>query len=283
MALRDFYRSRGRLVEMTAVAKDFALHAAPQHYSLAQSYALLGDLTSADYWIERSLTDYPDWHANPFYRSIVPGWRGDAELARQRFDQGLEARDIRIGDQSVNIQIWYGGLLARSGHYAAAIEVLEPLADVDATPDSLYLDWGPQLDGWHALAWSYRHGGEEAKAARILSDLQDQCRSRVDDRKYPAHSDLLHYCAETALMASDADQALVLLKRAVDAGWRDYYRRQNDPYWSALEGDPRYRALMDDVKADIARQRAEVERIDATDDFEARLDAALAARRSSGE
>jgi hypothetical protein len=96
-------------------------------------------------------------------------------------------------------------------------------------------------------------------------------------------SNLLHYCAETAQLAGDTEQALYLLQLAIDAGWRDYYVRQNDPYWSALEGDPRYRALMDTVKVDIDRQRSEVERIDASDDFEARLDAALGARRSSGK
>ena len=57
--------------------------------------------------------------------------------------------------------------------------------------------------------------------------------------------------------------------------------RRSDPYWAALESDPRYRALMATVKADIDRQRAEVERIDATDGFKAKLDAALAARRGS--
>jgi hypothetical protein len=57
--------------------------------------------------------------------------------------------------------------------------------------------------------------------------------------------------------------------------------RRNDPYWASLESDPRYRALIATVKADVDRQRAEVERIDATDDFMARIDAALAARHSS--
>jgi hypothetical protein len=72
-----------------------------------------------------------------------------------------------------------------------------------------------------------------------------------------------------------------VLERAIKAGWRDYYVRRNDPYWAALENEPRYRALMATVKADIDRQRAEVERIDATDDFKAKLDAAMATRREA--
>jgi hypothetical protein len=37
---------------------------------------------------------------------------------------------------------------------------------------------------------------------------------------------------------------------------------------------------MAEVKADLDRQRAEVERIDAEEDFPSKLDAALAARRA---
>jgi TolB-like protein/predicted Zn-dependent protease len=276
--LRDMHLVSGRLVELNAVAKELALHAAPQHFSLALSYALLGDLSRAEYWIERSLKDYPDWPFNRYYRALVPQWRGDAERARQRFQDGLDAAGLDIADEGGIVQGWYGALLAHSGHDAAALEVLEPLATVEIQRGSIGNDIEPRLDGWHALAWSYRQIGAEAQANRILSALRDGCRSQVGDRRVPAHSDLLHYCAENALLLGDTDDALALLERAVEAGWRDYYRRRNDPYWTALEHDPRYSALMATVKADVDRQRAEVERSDASDDFLARLDAALARR-----
>ena len=281
LMMRDFHRKRGQLVELNAVGKDTSFRSRDSHFLLAESYALLGDFPAAQEWIDRSAKDYPDWVAVPYRGAIVPTWRGDAELARQRFEEGMETVGIRIADLGSDFQTWYGAMLARSGHHAAAIEVLEPLAVVPVEPYSLGTSFGPPLDGWHALAWSYRHAGHEAKAARILSDLLDRCREQVDDRQHPAQSDLLHYCAETALLAGQPDQALTLLERAIKAGWRDYYVRRNDPYWASLENDPRYRALMATVKADVDRQRAEVARIDATDGFKARLDAEMAARRGS--
>jgi TolB-like protein len=280
---RDIHRIQGRLVELNAVAKSVALRTTREHFSLALSYALLGDLSAADYWIERSLRDRPDSPWNPYVGAILPGWRGDAELALQLLEQGIVAVGIEVGDQSEWIKIWYGGLLARSGRYAAAIEILEPLAADGETPRFVPFEALPEFDRWHALAWSYQHIGEEAKAAKILSALRDECRSQLNAKRHSSHSDLLHYCAETALLAGDTERALSLLERAVEAGWRDYYVRQNDPYWMPLADEPRYRALMETVKADVARQRAEVERIDATDDFMARLDAALAAQRGIGE
>jgi tetratricopeptide (TPR) repeat protein len=253
------------------------------HYSLAASYALLGDFDAADAWMARSHKDFPKWPMWKYAVSVAPNWRGDIEQARQRFEQGVASAGLRIEEQSPAFRIWYGALLARSGHHAAAIKVLEPLAAIIPGAPQLSLDELPDTDGLHALAWSYLHTGEKAKEDKILSDLLDQCRSDLDDRQHPAASNLLHRCAETALLAGDAERALTLLERAIKAGWRDYYVRRSDPYWATLENDPRYRALMATVKADVDRQRAEVKRIDATDGFKATLDAAMAAPRDSGK
>ena len=87
----------------------------------------------------------------------------------------------------------------------------------------------------------------------------------------------LHKCAETELLRGNTDRALAEFERAVAAGWRDYYHRQNDPYWAAVQDRPAYRVLIEKVKADIDRQRAEVQRIDAREDFAAKVDAARAA------
>ena len=281
LSLRQLYRTRGRLVDLNAIGKEVSLRGVDTHYSLAVSYALLGDFDAADAWMARSQKDFPKWPMRQYAVSVAPNWRGDIEQARQRFEQGVASAGLSIEEQSPVFRIWYGALLARSGHHAAAIKVLEPLAAIIPTSPQVSLDELPDTDGLHALAWSYLHTGEKAKADRILSELLDQCRSNLDDRQHPADSNLLHRCAETALLAGDAERALALLERAIKAGWRDYYVRRNDPYWSALENNPRYRALMATVKADIDRQRAEVERIDATDGFVARLDAAMAARRGS--
>jgi hypothetical protein len=67
------------------------------------------------------------------------------------------------------------------------------------------------------------------------------------------------------------------LEQAVEVGWRDYYLRERDPYWTSVAEHPRYRALMARVKADVDRQRAEVHRIDTSEDFSGKLDAAVAA------
>jgi len=284
LAVAEMHFDSGRLVDLNSVAKALALRGLNVGYiMMGRSYAMLGDFSAAEDWIERSMRDHPDWALSRYYRQWVPQWRGDTELAQQLFERGMESAGIRIVDEAANPQMYYAALLAQNGHHAAAIEVLEPLARGEPNAESMNISLEPWMNGWHALAWSYLQTGAEEKAGRILSSLQEECLARVTDDRKPARSDLLHYCAENALLMGDTERALALFERAIDAGWRDYYRRRDDPYWAALADDPRYRALMARVKADVDRQRAEVERIDATDDFIARLDAAVAARRGSAK
>jgi tetratricopeptide (TPR) repeat protein len=281
IALRDHYQLSGRLVELNAIAKEQALRVGVQHGSLALSYALLGDWQAAGYWIDRHMRDFPDFVFTAYFPTFLPLWRGRPEEALRRFEESLESNSSDIADENVFIRQWYGRLLARAGRHAAAIDVLEdavprqrPLQTTGAELDS---DWDPLL----ALAWSYRHTGANAKADELLSGLWQQCRDfgvKTDSR----YSLFLFYCAEVALLRGEVDQALDTLEDAVTAGWRDYYLQQDNLYWAGLEENPRYRALMAKVRADVDRQRAEVARIDAQEDFVAKLDAAMVARRAAG-
>jgi hypothetical protein len=69
--------------------------------------------------------------------------------------------------------------------------------------------------------------------------------------------------ARTALLRGDPDAAIGRLRRAVALGWRDYYVTHHDPRMEGLSDDPRYQALMAEVKADVDRQAAEIARREA--------------------
>jgi len=267
------HQESGRLVEVNAIAREMSMRGSLSHYLTARSYGLLGDGRAAQYWLDREIRDFPERSWNLYLSAELPSWQGRHGEALQRFRAALAANKIDMSGEEGYIQLWYGALLARAGEYAAAIGQLEPLVDQVASQSEL----DPQLDPQHALAWSYLRTGATAKATALLSIQWQQCQLGAADA-VPRGSAFLHYCAETALLSGDVDEALAWLERAVAAGWRDYYPRQNDPYWAAVEDDPRFRAQMEIVRKDIDRQRAEVERIDATEDFVAKVDAAMAAR-----
>ena len=56
-------------------------------------------------------------------------------------------------------------------------------------------------------------------------------------------------------LVGDSNGALAELQRAYDAGWRDYGIAAIDPMLAALRDDPRFRALVDRARADVAAQR----------------------------
>jgi hypothetical protein len=84
--------------------------------------------------------------------------------------------------------------------------------------------------------------------------------------------------AQTAVLVGDKDLAILRLGQAVEAGWRDYYSLSNDPRWKSVADDPRFKRLMATVKADVDAQRAQLERVEATDGTVARIDAAAKRR-----
>jgi TolB-like protein len=282
--LAELHHRLGQLVEFNAAAKTMALRGPIDdpwidHYSLAQSYGVVGDWRTAEYWFDRQARDYPELEWRDFASTLVLGWQGRDTDALIAFRRALDAGGIGIENRPDYIRSLYGVLLARAGEHAAAIEVLEPLIPPDAQPGELQF-FGPYDDGQHALAWAYLGSGRDAKAEALLSSLWKACQ----DWHAVAHapSGEFHYCAETALLRDDRDQALALFERAVAAGWRDYYLREHDVYWASVANDPRYRALMAKVKANVDRQAAEIARIDASEDFVAKFDAAMVARKAAG-
>ena len=114
--------------------------------------------------------------------------------------------------------------------------------------------------------------------ARALLESLDRDLHELRRNGLLHESAALYFFARNSLLMGQHDLALERLEQAFAAGWRDYYAHLADPRWAVLTEDPRHQALMVEVKADLDRQRIEVERIDAAEDFPAKLDRARASR-----
>ncbi|HEV2131510.1 MAG TPA: hypothetical protein VGR27_10430, partial [Longimicrobiaceae bacterium] len=66
--------------------------------------------------------------------------------------------------------------------------------------------------------------------------------------------------AQIRIVAGDREGAIREFENAVRSGWRFYNESPDDPILNSLRGEPRYDRLMAEVKADVDRMRARVER-----------------------
>jgi TolB-like protein len=282
--LVELYSSTGRLERNVDHGKRVMLSLAPHtgraagHFGLVQAYGELGMQERAEYWRAHYDREHPTiFLGRVFNIQILALGSGqlDYEEALQRFYAALESAGMTREQAPDSTRQVYGVLQSLAGNPVAAINILAPLVDVEAPlPEAATQSLVSQ-----ALAWAYLQRGETGSAERLLQRLEQGFADLEERGQLHLGNDRADY-ALNALLLGDAARALDLLEQAEQAGWRRYYVAQRDPRWQALHEEPRFQAILARVKADIDRQRARVEAIDAEDDFEARLDAALAAQQA---
>jgi TolB-like protein/Tfp pilus assembly protein PilF len=108
------------------------------------------------------------------------------------------------------------------------------------------------------LAWVLQQSGEAERARELTREAAQQLQPRVGggQKRLDDYADLVRI----RVLERDRAGALQAFEEAVRQGWRFYNDGTNDPILESLRGDPRYDRLMAEVRADVARMRARVER-----------------------
>ena len=270
----EFFSNTGRPAEGVAVAKLMVLATLQTPFrsigadKLAQSYAGLGMADSVDFWLEGK-SDYR-WYGGFALEKL-----GRFEDILQLWSQLSEEEGVGIADQDVRHVRYMGHIQALAGHYEQAIETLEPVIE-GAGPDR---EFG---DRRVTLAFAYLKTGALENAQSLLDDLYSEWRHRELRGLVNYSPDLVDYALVQSLR-DEPDRAINLLQQAYDSGWRGFYSLVNDPRWDSLQTDSRFQALMSSVGQEADRQRAEVERIDAEDEFAERVRAIMIAQNAMGQ
>ena len=242
---------------------------------------MLGDWELADAVNDRLMRVPPEGPGLVYGPVILPGLKGQTDIVRQRLREAYARHGLKFAELDPFGRVVAGTHLARGGEYATAIEVLEPVVDVDAPFEAPIpsVSYSPAA---LTLAWLYLQTGADDEAARLLTSMSRHCSTERAEGRF-RDSVSLHSCAEVELLRGNLEPALDSLEQAIEAGWREYYIRERDPNWASIADNARYRALMAGVKADVDRQRAEVQRNRPAEEFLAKLDAAIAKSAAIGE
>jgi len=127
-----------------------------------------------------------------------------------------------------------------------------------------------------AYAFVLQRLGDRQRAERVL----DAYLKYIADRPRLGLKGFGIADVEALALLGRRDEALKRLREAVDAGWRTTWPRHGwhlaeDPYLTGLRDDPRFRAIVAEVDADIARMRERAMQAEASGDWQPLL--ALAA------
>jgi len=282
--LFNLYSARGRLVDAARVARarteDAARSDALDYYCycmLTWAYSILGDWDLVSYWRERSHRDFPDQQYPRFFDVLALRWQGRIQDALNVAAENAADKVYvqELGDQA---RQHLGMLEALAGQHASAIESLAPL--VEAGVSNEYF----REDIVQALAWAYLNAGRPEAAQPLLSSLEEEYgqlkekdRLRFQTRHVP------HSYALNAALRGETEVALDRLEEIVEWGWRTVNLYEQDPRWDTLRDHPRFQALMAEVKADVDRQRAELDATEPHQAYVARLDATRATAGASSE
>jgi len=73
----------------------------------------------------------------------------------------------------------------------------------------------------------------------------------------------------------DHQGALEALREAADLGWTNYFWIANDPSWHPTLAEPGFEDFLEDIRAEIGKQRAIVEQANEQHDFRAEMELLL--------
>jgi TolB-like protein/Tfp pilus assembly protein PilF len=286
-ALFMFYRSRGQLEDAVRLARTWTETIESTEYTacycmMIWAHSSLGDWSAADDWISRSERDFGATRHLHRYKVFTLRARGRYEEALAAMNRYL-ANHVPQGGQAPRPDLLLLGILeGLSGDHQAAVTTLAPLGDQSEM--SLSSIYGALVggDAMQALAWSYAQTGQADRSTAMLAQLEREFASLdAQGTLFFMLSDVPYHYALNALLQGQQETALDRLESIYESGWRTYYEHHLDPRWDPLRDHPRFQALMAKVKADVDRQREELESAESDEAFVARLDAGITATDES--
>jgi len=234
--------------------------------SLGQLYLNLGDIKQAEYWIKQAIEMSPQDFSSNIDMFSLNKYLGKEELALEYGRKLLKIRPKNRGN--IPILACFQDLDLQAGRYE------EARAWFGETYPELLNDKAPKIDFTNyraavAFAPALIKTGDQTRANLLLNDSLKYIKtiSRLGGFYGYGIEDVRIY----TLLGQNA-KALDSLREAVDAGWRTDWIRENS-WWSLhqdsilkpLHDDPEFKAITQEIEADMAVQLARVREIEKTE------------------
>jgi TolB-like protein/Tfp pilus assembly protein PilF len=247
------WRTRARLDEAISwIRKSFSLDPGRRNdpAALGLVYLDLGDICQAQSWIDRSMELSPEFYTANFAMALL------------HFNRGEKTRGLKYARKLLVINSRSSAALAllakhdlKEGRYA------EARGRYEQSYPALLNDSEPQIDrsNYEAaidLAFVLSSTSEQDRANLLLDRSLTYVHTMPEPGWYGYRIDDVRIFAQLG----KKEKALAALRRAVDQGWRAYwwYYLEHDLSLASIRNDPRFQAMVKEIKADMAEQLARV-------------------------
>jgi len=228
-------------------------------------YLDLGDEAEAEYWINNALEFGPD--------SIFPNWAKEMLLIYQ--GDHLQAREY-ANKVLQEDPIWPLSLANLRNQDIRAGRVVDSSTRYEKQFPALFNDDDPKINRINVeaainLGVIMASLGQSARAKLLLDRSLDYAESTTISR---SHWYLFAYGipqkVQIYALQGKTRKALDGLRQAVDEGWRGlwWYWLEHDPNLNSIRQEPEFRAMVKEIKADMAAQLEQVRAIDANEELE---------------
>jgi TolB-like protein/tetratricopeptide (TPR) repeat protein len=239
-------------------------------FALAVLYEQLGLSEEADYWLDMLDRHHPDPLGTMIRRAYVSVLRGDLATLQDMAAKIAATGATRSTELPPEIQQRLGALFVAAGRAAEGARLLEAGLRVDQPvgPGAASHELAEMT---YALAFAYRQLGETEKADAMLQRGHEIVSLLRSDELYADSPTELELVVYRHILSGDLESAGVALRKALDAGWTNYYWFYNNPTLGQAARSPELAPLFDEALQRVKEQRRIVEERDRSDNFKERI------------
>jgi len=218
---------------------------------LGMAYLDIGDDIKAEYWINRGVSMHPEWYFPHVGRAFLQRYRGEEALA---LEAARDLQDLFPGNNTSLVT------LVNYGHYEETLEIAVPAYPELACSTDPVISLNNMFQAMN-LSLALEQTGQRECSDRMLENILEQLNSipRLGGRGYGILD------VEVYARQGKTRLALDTLRQAVDAGWRLGWWAQGEgsPHLISLLEEPEFKAMMDEIRAEMAVQLAHLREMEA--------------------
>jgi TolB-like protein/Tfp pilus assembly protein PilF/predicted Ser/Thr protein kinase len=215
---------------------------------LGAAYIGLTDFEKAEFWNNKALELEPDLYDSRealIYISLLQREYGEA---RKRAEELLSMAPDRPSalDSAGDVELFSGNFERARGFYERAKELsTEKLTRMTSTSHIL------------GLGYVYWKEGRREEATQMFEEYANAAKGWLEQGN--EWNNIPYNMASIDAVKGNKEEAYVWLRKAIDAGWRNYLLAESDPMLENLRGDEQFKKLMAEMKAIVDDMRKRVE------------------------